>query len=178
MTAIAELRSEPAQCWHLAGFKPVVTARRIVGHECRQLGLTDSSVDDAVLAVDELATNAVLHGTSPYELRLYLNPAGWGVVDHADGVAVIRACLSKACAFAPVMEEFPPPESGRGLLLVGGLYPRTCCVRATVDEWGRPSKEVAFALPGARSQATVAEVTTERRPGVSLPLAVSGQRGR
>lgn len=179
--SIAEPRTDPARRWRLEGSRLVVTVRRIVGQQCRQLGFADSLVDDAVLAVDELATNAVVHGAAPYELRLYRDPLGWGVVDHANGVAVIQACLSSSGDGFPVVEEFPPRESGRGLMLVGGLFPGACCVRAAVDGWGRPAKEVAFTFPTspeARADAAVADVTTGKRPGVSLPLAASGQRGR
>ena len=132
----------------------------------------DRGGDYAVLAVDELATNAVLHGVPPYELRLYTDPAGWGVVDHADGVITVHARLSRI-GEAHVAGEFPLSETGRGLLLVGRLYPGRCGVRAVLNRCGRPAKEVAFTLPPA----AVANIDAEERPGAP-PLAGTGQRGR
>lgn len=179
MMSIAEPWADPARCWHLEGPRLVVDARRIVCRECRRLDLSDALVDDAVLAVDELATNAILHGSAPYELRLYQDPLGWGVIDHADGVATIHACLSEAADGCPEVDEFPPCEAGRGLLLVSGLYPGACYVRAVVDVWGRPAKEVAFAFPEGGADAAVADTTTDGvRPSAAQPLVGIRQRGR
>jgi two-component sensor histidine kinase len=76
-------------------------------------------LDDVLLCVSELATNALLHGVPPgrgYRLRLRLRQSGDGrlrveVHDSGDG----QPCLRE-----------PSGESGRGLLLVAAL----------ADGWG------------------------------------------
>ncbi|MCX4818532.1 ATP-binding protein [Streptomyces sp. NBC_01142] len=94
-------------------------------------------IDDVLLCVSELATNALLHGVPPgrgYRLRLWLHGEGLlrvEVHDSGDG----RPCVRE-----------PDGESGRGLLLVAAL----------ADKWGvgerDPGKIVwcEFALSSAR----------------------------
>ncbi|MFD5097675.1 ATP-binding protein [Streptomyces albidochromogenes] len=83
-----------------------------------QLG---ACLDDVLLCVSELATNALLHGVPPgrgYRLRLWL------------GGNVLRIEVHDSGTGLPHVRE-PDGESGRGLLLVAAL----------ADRWGVGGRE-------------------------------------
>jgi anti-sigma regulatory factor (Ser/Thr protein kinase) len=75
-------------------------------------GLGSDRLDNAVLLISELVTNAVLHGTG--EIRLIIDVDGddarFAVADEGDG--------------HPVVSETPGPDGGWGLRLVGQLATR------------------------------------------------------
>jgi anti-sigma regulatory factor (Ser/Thr protein kinase) len=98
-----ELRSVPA-------------ARKFVRTAVTDWGL-GARIDDVLLCVSELATNALLHGVPPghgYQLKLWL---------YGDGL--LRVEVHDSGDGEPGVRE-PDGESGRGLLLVAAL----------ADNWG------------------------------------------
>lgn len=106
-----------ARAWYFLGRGvELASLRRIVAQESRRLGLAGDVVDRIVLALNEIATNAAVYG--PYELRMYTDPAAWGVADCcADGASTVAAHLAGD-------QETPSlDEDGRGLLVVGALFP-------------------------------------------------------
>lgn len=93
--------------------------RRSVGfaREFAREAVTDwefgARLDDVLLCVSELATNALVHGVPPgrgYRLRLFLEEAG----------ALLRVEVHDSGDGTPVARE-PAGESGRGLMLVAAL---------------------------------------------------------
>ncbi len=103
--------------------------------------MCESRIDDVLLCVSELATNALLHGVPPgrgFLVRLRLDPAA-GVLR----VEVHDSGHGEVCPADP--EALGVAESGRGLLLVTAL----------ADEWGvgerNPGKVVwcEFAVRGS-----------------------------
>lgn len=85
-------------------------ARTIIRTELSALGLSAELVDDAVLMVSELVTNAFMYGSSPYELML--------LVDTREIVCVV-------VDGSPVLPRQSQPdlyaEHGRGLRIVARL---------------------------------------------------------
>ena len=84
-------------------------ARRFVEERCAAWGF-DAVVDDAVLVVSELVTNAVIHGKSSAELRLVRAQDILRVEVADDGPAPPDPQLAGA-----------DDEHGRGLFLIGAL---------------------------------------------------------
>ncbi|MFC6880935.1 ATP-binding protein [Actinomadura yumaensis] len=103
------------EAWDLpAEIRAAARARELTGRALRGWHVSDpTDVDDIVLMVDELITNAVVHGGGPVRLRLRL-----------DGSRVIGE-VSDANPAGPPAPKTPDPldwaEAGRGLLLVGAL---------------------------------------------------------
>ncbi|MFD6279788.1 ATP-binding protein [Streptomyces sp. NPDC060209] len=113
--------------------RSVHVVREFVGAAVTDWGF-GARLDDVLLCVSELATNALLHGVPPgrgYVVRLKLDERVLTVEVHDSGGGV------------PAVQE-PVGESGRGLLLVEAL----------ADRWGvgdrDPGKVVwcAFSKPG------------------------------
>ncbi|WP_370946171.1 ATP-binding protein [Amycolatopsis sp. cg5] len=90
-------------------------ARRVVRQALAELGITADLVDDAVLAVSELVTNAVEHGGGPDRLEL----------DH-DSEQFTLSVFDRSTA--PPEQRTPEPTAARsrGLLLV----------QAVATQWG------------------------------------------
>ena len=102
---------EPGQTMAtLALSEDLAQARQITESCGREAGLSGAAVLDLVLAVDEAATNAVIHGAPPAQLRIWGEPAGI-VCEVTD-----RGRLEDPLAG----RRFPAPEwpSGRGLWLI------------------------------------------------------------
>jgi anti-sigma regulatory factor (Ser/Thr protein kinase) len=104
----------------------VPAAREFVRTAVAEWGL-GARLDDVLLCVSELATNALVHGVPPgrgYQLRLWLS-----------GDGLLRVEVHDSGGGQPRRRE-PEGESGRGLLLVAAL----------ADQWGvderRPGKIV------------------------------------
>ncbi|WP_433469740.1 ATP-binding protein [Spirillospora sp. CA-128828] len=130
-----------AAAWELdADPRAASRARALTTRTLRRWHVTDTAdVDDIVLIVDELITNAVVHGTGPVHLTLRLDrgPAsgpqcrpGGSLGDRAETGDGRRARLTgevgDGAAAAPGVPAGPPPvldwsEAGRGLLLVAAL---------------------------------------------------------
>ena len=93
--------------------------------------LPDATVDDAVLMLSELVTNAVVHGRPEITLRLWLA---------ADHLTVAVADLGEAMLVraVPGLQQ----ASGRGLVIVDALATRWGVSRAQ----GRAGKQVWFDL--------------------------------
>ncbi|MFD0690048.1 ATP-binding protein [Actinomadura fibrosa] len=105
-----------AAAWDLAAnTRSAARARVLTARALRDWRVTDpADVDDIVLMVDELVTNAVVHGEGPVRLGLRL-----------DGVRIIGE-ISDGDPAAPVAPRPVPgvlewAEAGRGLLLVAAL---------------------------------------------------------
>ncbi len=97
----------------------VAAARDFVRSTAADLGL-GSRLDDVLLCVSELTTNALVHGVPPgrgYQLRLLLNAA--------TPPQRLRVEVHDSGSGRPRVRE-PDGESGRGLLLVAALS----------DAWG------------------------------------------
>lgn len=96
--------------------RSVPAAREFVSIALADWGL-DTRMDDVLLCVSELATNALVHGVPPgrgYRLRL---------LRYGDGL--LRVEVHDSGGGQPGVRE-PDGESGRGLLLVAAL----------ADKWG------------------------------------------
>jgi anti-sigma regulatory factor (Ser/Thr protein kinase) len=94
-----------------AEVRAAARARVLTRETLRRWGVTDpADTDDVVLIVDELVTNAVVHGDGP--VRLLLRLSGWQLVGEVgdDSVGAPR-----------VRESGMDAESGRGLSLVAAL---------------------------------------------------------
>jgi anti-sigma regulatory factor (Ser/Thr protein kinase) len=100
----------------LFGPDDVVVLRRTVGELAGKAGLDESSQQDLVLAVDELLTNAVLHGGGAGRLELWqADERIWfRVVDWGTGLT------------APIPAAVPPTHTvnGRGLWIAQQLTER------------------------------------------------------
>ncbi|GAA2593816.1 ATP-binding protein [Actinomadura fulvescens] len=107
--------------WELAAeARTASLARALTGETLHAWRITDpAAVDDIVLMVDELITNAIVHGAGPVRLRLRL-----------DGARVVAEVTDDNPA-APGSPSSPPlldwSEQGRGLLLVAALASEFGC---------------------------------------------------
>ncbi|WP_168220907.1 ATP-binding protein [Actinomadura sp. WMMA1423] len=106
--------------WDLAPDPRAVSrARALTRRTLRRWRVTGrDDTDDIVLIVDELVTNAVVHGTGPVHLALRLDATRSGVR--------LTGEVGDADPRAPGTTPGPPPvldwsEAGRGLLLVACL---------------------------------------------------------
>lgn len=110
-----EQADERAAVWELvAETRAASRARALTLETLRGWQVTDAAdIDDIVLMVDELITNAIVHGTGPVRLRLRL-----------DGTEIV-AEVSDGCPITPLVPAEPGildwSEAGRGLLLVDAL---------------------------------------------------------
>jgi serine/threonine-protein kinase RsbW len=90
------------------------TVRRVVEKAAAGAGLSAARVGEMVLAVNEVATNAVTHGRPPARLRIWEgnDELVFEVSDAGDGIADALAGETRPATGAP---------SGRGLWLTGLL---------------------------------------------------------
>ncbi|WP_433479474.1 ATP-binding protein [Spirillospora sp. CA-142024] len=141
-----------AAAWELdADPRAASRARALTTRTLRRWHVTDTAdVDDIVLIVDELVTNAVVHGTGPVHLTLRLDRARLTgeVGDGADA--------------APGVPAGPPPvldwsEAGRGLLLVAALATEFGARPAPSGKtvWFTRSLSPPAAVPGAGGNGAV-----------------------
>ncbi|TXK34771.1 hypothetical protein FR742_36220 [Nonomuraea sp. C10] len=140
--AVAERSSSVGRSmvWRLRDdARAVGDARDLVRRALLLVGLRRDLVDDAVLMVSELVTNAVLYGDAPYELVVRVDP-----------VEVVCLVVD-AGAVHPVRRPGVDgqAEHGRGLLIVAelsaGLY--GCVPQGFTTCPGLPGKATWFALP-------------------------------
>jgi anti-sigma regulatory factor (Ser/Thr protein kinase) len=88
---------------------PALARRYVVEHAAN---LPENVVEDAVLLVSELVTNAVRHGHPNIFLRLRIDPPRIGVAVEDRG---------EALPVVPPVEPDPTVPSGRGLLIVDAM---------------------------------------------------------
>lgn len=154
---MSALRQIPPTDW------AVPHAREFAATTLRSWALPDELVDDVVLLVSELVTNAVVHGRPPIEMRLR-RAARQVVLEVFDGATFLPRRLR------PSLED----EHGRGLQLVALL----------AERWGtRPTQEgksvwCMFPLP---ADATAGAPTERGSDGVvrpdHAPAGVTSPRG-
>ncbi|MEV4107812.1 ATP-binding protein [Nonomuraea sp. NPDC049695] len=137
-------RSRMQYAWPLHDdARTVGHARAIIRDELSALSLCSDLVDDAVLMVSELITNALMYGDGPYELAL-----------HVDA----REIMCLVVDSSPLLPQPSPPdvgaEHGRGLRIIArlsdGFY--GCHPQRYVTHPDLVGKATWFALP--RSGAT------------------------
>ncbi|MBF8185797.1 ATP-binding protein [Nonomuraea sp. K274] len=127
-------------------------ARTIIHRELSALALCSDLVDDAVLMVSELVTNAFLYGAGPYELAL-----------HIDAKEIMCVVVDSS----PILPAPPPPdvsaEHGRGLRIIArlsdgfhGCHPQRYLTRPDLV-----GKATWFALPRRVTPGNVVPI----RPG-------------
>jgi anti-sigma regulatory factor (Ser/Thr protein kinase) len=92
------------------GLDDLPVVRRLIGSFALDAGLTGSRTEEIVLAANEIATNAVIHGRPPASIRAWHGNAEI-IVEVADGGDGIQDVLAGQLP--------PPPEGlgGRGLWL-------------------------------------------------------------
>ncbi len=121
-------------------------------------GASDGESDALVLMLSELATNAVQHAATEFEVQVQVAPDGHRVrVEVTDGAA----------GFPTPQEQVADAPHGRGLHIV----------RTLADTWGiemrrdQPGKTVWFSLPLAGQRAVHGARAT--RPGQGAPADVT-----
>jgi len=130
------------RCLH--GPQPEHRARRLTACVLRRAGAS-CDVSDAETAVNELVTNARQHAPGPYELRIYIAPAGVKVAVMDSGGDHIA--LTRRLAQAATADAFDG-ESGRGLQIVTGLFPGSWGAEAVASCTGlTPAKQVWISVP-------------------------------
>ncbi|MEV0124968.1 ATP-binding protein [Streptomyces sp. NPDC050703] len=161
MKAHCALSAAPCVVWRWTSRTPDVPAQARTALRCAlgQLGFDREAVDDAVLAVSELVTNATRHAVGPYEMRLRRTAAQviCEVEDHDPRIPQIPAFPATA-PYAPADENrggglealgAALTESGRGLHIVHEL---------TRGDWGfwsrKRTKTVWFVIPTTFAQST------------------------
>lgn len=152
-TQFAGLRLEIHE---LPNERAVRHARAMVREVLRNSDARAGDINDAELAVCELATNAVAHGAGPYEIRFAMigeRPIWCEIVDGDDDLATVPEIIEKLQQ-TDVSECAPneiPQDNGHGLAIVHYLSGGRCrAYRTVLSSTGRPGKAVAFALPGSR----------------------------
>jgi anti-sigma regulatory factor (Ser/Thr protein kinase) len=94
-------------------FSTVRAARRFVAEQADRAGLEPDAIDSVMVAVNELATNAVRHGGGSAELAVWIQQ------DHL--VCQLRDGGSLSDPLAGRLPVPPEAPGGRGLLLVNQL---------------------------------------------------------
>ncbi|MFC5823081.1 ATP-binding protein [Nonomuraea insulae] len=132
-------RSRQQYAWPLSeDARTVRQARALIRAELSELSLSSDLVDDAVLMVSELITNAFMYGDGPYELVL-----------HVDAKEIMCVVVDSS----PLLPAPAPPdlaaEHGRGLRIIArlsdgfyGCHPQRYATRPDLV-----GKATWFALP-------------------------------
>ncbi|MEU6591761.1 ATP-binding protein [Streptomyces sp. NPDC046881] len=109
-----------AACEHVCPVPPVAGAvsavRRRAAAVLADWSVSSEIVEDALLVVSELTTNAVIHARPPAELRL-----SWGGGDGDRTLRVEVTDAGPARPAVPPLGEFDPDEHGRGEAIVRAL---------------------------------------------------------
>ncbi|MBN0048298.1 SpoIIE family protein phosphatase [Streptomyces actuosus] len=152
-------------------------------HEWAELGppgarhLSDRLVEDAILVVSELVTNAVVHAGTDVRLLCRLEPSGHVVVEVSDQHP------SRAPRDGEAVRATPePPEHGRGLRLVSALadsWGITYC-RDAKTVWARLTAEALVRRDDTPHPVAVGPAvdTALHVAGVLAPEPGSGERDR
>ncbi len=112
----------------------VPRARRAVKAMLTRFALDADRAHDVLLAVSELATNAISHAPGPRELRVYVG-SGLLLIEVRDGAGEL-------ISFPDTGSATPEAERGRGLALVVTLSAGQCGARELAM-----GKGVWFAVP-------------------------------
>ncbi|MEV4010783.1 ATP-binding protein [Nonomuraea angiospora] len=143
-------RSRMQYVWPLReDVRTVGHARAIIREELSALSLCSDLVDDAVLMVSELITNALMYGDGPYELAL-----------HIDAKEIMCVVVDSS----PLLPEPAPPdvraEHGRGLRIIArlsdGFY--GCHPQRYVTHPDLVGKATWFALPRSGAPGNVVPI--------------------
>ncbi|MEO3861648.1 ATP-binding protein [Acrocarpospora sp. B8E8] len=148
-------RAASIATWPLAeGSRAVMRSRDLMRGVLTGLGLGNDAIDDGVVMVSELVTNALRHACGPFELRLYRSPPVV-VCEVVDGSETLPAIPGPGAVHLTLdqIDAIPDPlllESGRGLDVVHRLSRGWCGAYPTkISTTNRVTggKAVAFALP-------------------------------
>jgi len=163
--------------WVLEPGSLVRLARALLREVLRRGDVHGEALGDAELAVVELATNAELYASGPYELRIVLAggvPIWCEVADGGTDLGEVAAALERfRTADVPASDGIEDlvahaaltEERGRGLLLVHHLSGGRCSVYPTrLLSTGTAGKAAAFALP-----MPTREKTREIAPHIAIP---------
>ncbi|WP_214103951.1 ATP-binding protein [Acrocarpospora catenulata] len=141
--------------WPLAaGSHTVVRSRDLMRGVLTGLGFNGETVDDGVVMVSELVTNAMRHAVAPFELRLYRSPrvVVCEVVDGLETLPKLPSTGRAPLTLDDIDAVLDPAllECGRGLDVVHRLSQGWCGAYPTKISTTIPTttgKAVAFALP-------------------------------
>lgn len=154
------LRSAPLsraqQAWPLRDDAQAIgQARTITREELIGVRLRPDLVDDAVLMVSELVTNAFLYGEAPYELVIQTGPD-----------EIVFFVVDGGLILPEQRPADPHAENGRGLRIIaelsGGLY--GCQPQRYATDPELTGKATWFALPRQSSHAVRHAEAGETRP--------------
>ncbi|MDP4503799.1 MULTISPECIES: ATP-binding protein [unclassified Nonomuraea] len=127
-------------------------ARAIIRTELLSLALSPDVIDDAVLMVSELVTNAFMYGDAPYELML-----------HVDAKEIMCVVVDSSPILPAPAPDDLSAEHGRGLRIIArlsdGFY--GCHPQRYATHPDLVGKATWFALPRDGLQANVVPI----RPG-------------
>ncbi|MER6951486.1 ATP-binding protein [Nonomuraea sp. NPDC000554] len=132
-------RSRRQQAWALDGDPQAIGhARKIIRAALNGLGLRPDLVDDAVLMVSELVTNAFLYGEAPYELLL-----------QSDDDEILCVVVDSGALLPVPRTADDDAERGRGLRIVAALSDgfHGCHPQRYVTRPDLTGKATWFALP-------------------------------
>ncbi|MBO3750538.1 ATP-binding protein [Streptosporangiaceae bacterium NEAU-GS5] len=138
--------------WPLyGGAASVMRSRDLVRGALTALGLAEPAVDDGVLMVSELVTNALRHAQGPYELRLRRGDESvvCEVVDGSPAVPPLprNAAACRTLAEIDSTDDQARLEMGRGLDVVWQLSGGRCGTGPTTTTCSETAaKAVWFAL--------------------------------
>ncbi|MFC4053702.1 ATP-binding protein [Actinomadura syzygii] len=143
-------RAAGERTWELSpGADAASRARALTRHALREWHVTGpADADDIILIVDELVTNAVVHGDGPVRLTLRLDDP----LDGSPGRRRLTGDVHDDGARTPAEAPAPPTgaqppdwsEAGRGLLLVAALATAHGTRPDPADRTGKPGKTVWF----------------------------------
>ncbi|MFI7644221.1 ATP-binding protein [Nonomuraea sp. NPDC049400] len=144
-------------------------ARSSLAQVLSEAGVVDAMVDDALLAVSEVAGNAAKHGKPPYEMRIFSVhgcPVWCDIFDGGDYLNLPEVFANLGQGISQGIDEI----SGRGLELVHWLTHGRCdFYPAYTYLEPRLGKAVAFALPTRCSSPVAAQRPNEL---IALPAEV------
>jgi anti-sigma regulatory factor (Ser/Thr protein kinase) len=99
-----QLKRRSPELEMLFGLGDLPAVRRLAGSFAIDAGLSGSRTDEIVLAVNEIATNAVIHGEPPTTVR------GWSAEDEI----VFEVTDAGGGILDPLAGQLPPPPAGLG----------------------------------------------------------------
>ncbi|MFF9273969.1 SpoIIE family protein phosphatase [Streptomyces griseosporeus] len=133
--------------------------------------LTDRLVEDAILVVSELVTNAVVHAGTDVGLLCRLEPAGHVVVEVSDQHPAHAPRDDEPARAAQAVPAYDTPEYGRGLRLVATL----------AESWGityrRGAKTVWARLSADETRTAGDTADTDAAVDASVGAALHVARG-